>query len=479
MTREIESRKSLNQVNHGSDNGLPDNLKGSLPSIEKIEREMSEWKEYVLKNLVNIRVSNVDKKIHNGKSLVKLCNYMDVYSNDYIKNDIPFQIGSADINELSRFSLKCDDVIITKDSESPDDIAVPAVISEVIEQLVCGYHLAILRPDPAQIYGIFLMHKLKLPEVKNHFFQVANGSTRYGLTIGDIENVKINIPTSLPEQRKIARILSTVDAVIEKSEAAIAKYKAIKSGMMRDLFTRGIDLNTGKLRPRYEDAPELYKQSELGWVSKEWEVIQIKDIAVHLGSGVTPTGGSNIYKTEGILFLRSQNIHFNGLHLNDVAYIVQEIHDSMDRSKVYPFDVLLNITGASIGRCCYFPPELEEANVNQHVCIIRVYNPSYEKSLYISTFLSSFFGQNQIDRLNAGGNREGLNYQQLRKFYIPWPKNNNEIDKCANVLKSINKKIAAEVDCCDKLRLEKQALMSDLLTGKVRVKYNEEIAEAQ
>ena len=109
--------------------------------------EMSEWKEYALKNLVDIRVSNVDKKIHNGKSHVKLCNYMDVYSNDYIKNDIPFQIGSADINELSRFSLKCDDVIITKDSESPDDIAIPAVISEVIEQLVCGYHLAILRPD--------------------------------------------------------------------------------------------------------------------------------------------------------------------------------------------------------------------------------------------------------------------------------------------------------------------------------------------
>ena len=233
---------------------------------------MSEWKEYALKHLTDIRVSNVDKKIHNGKSLVKLCNYMDVYSNDYIKNNIPFQIGSADINELSRFSLKFDDVIITKDSESPDDIAIPAVISELIDHLVCGYHLAILRTDQSQIYGIFLMHKLKLPEVKTYFFQVANGSTRYGLTIGDIENVKISIPTFLPEQRKIARILSTVDAVIEKSEAAIAKYKAIKSGMMRDLFTRGIDLKTGKLRPSFEDAPELYKQSELGWVPKEWDV---------------------------------------------------------------------------------------------------------------------------------------------------------------------------------------------------------------
>ncbi|MBU4010630.1 MAG: restriction endonuclease subunit S, partial [Proteobacteria bacterium] len=99
---------------------------------------------------------------------------------------------------------------------------------------------------------------------------------------------KTFIPTSLAEQRKIARILSTVDAVIEKTEAAIAKYKAIKAGMMRDLFTRGIDLATGKLRPSYEDAPELYKESELGWVPKEWEAVRIDEIAfMKSGEGIT------------------------------------------------------------------------------------------------------------------------------------------------------------------------------------------------
>jgi len=82
----------------------------------------------------------------------------------------------------------------------------------------------------------------------------------------------------LPTQRKIARILSTADAVIEKTQAAIVKYKAIKQGMLHDLFTRGIDPATGKLRPTYEDAPELYKDSKLGWIPKEWEVERIENV---------------------------------------------------------------------------------------------------------------------------------------------------------------------------------------------------------
>ena len=108
---------------------------------------MSKWKEKYLTEIADIRVSNVDKKIYPNKSLVKLCNYMDAYSNDYITSKISFSIGSADENEIKRFGLQINDVIITKDSETPDDIAVSAVVVEEIENLICGYHLAILRPD--------------------------------------------------------------------------------------------------------------------------------------------------------------------------------------------------------------------------------------------------------------------------------------------------------------------------------------------
>ena len=238
---------------------------------------MSNWSESKLCELVDIRVSNVDKKIYPNKKIVRLCNYMDAYTNNYITSAIAFSTGSADLNEQQRFSLLKNDVVITKDSETPDDIAVPSVVVEDINNLVCGYHLAILRPKTGQISGLFLMHKMNLPQVQKYFFRIASGSTRYGLTIGGIENAVLSHPP-LPHQRKIARILTTVDNIIEKTEAAIAKYKAIKQGMMHDLFTRGLisekrivyseqgkeEKIIWKLRPAYKDAPELYKESELG-----------------------------------------------------------------------------------------------------------------------------------------------------------------------------------------------------------------------
>lgn len=375
---------------------------------------------------------------------------MDVYSNDYIKNDIPFQIGSADINELSRFSLKCDDVIITKDSESPDDIAIPAVISELIDHLVCGYHLAILRPDQSQIYGIFLMHKLKLPEVKTHFFQVANGSTRYGLTIGDIENVQISIPSSLSEQRKIARILSTVDAVIEKSEAAIAKYKAIKSGMMRDLFTRGIDLKTGKLRPRYEDAPELYKQSELGWVPKEWEVMKIGELAsMKSGEGIT---SNSIFD-----YAQYPVYGGNGLRGFTTAYT----HDG--------HYVLIGRQGALCGNVNRV---MGKFYASEHAVVVSVF---YQISVDWLSQLLAVMNLNQYSEASA---QPGLAVSKILSLIVKKPQF-NEQKEIAKHLLSIDSKAQIENKILCKYQQLKFALMSDLLTGKVRVKYEEETAETQ
>src|SRR5204862_7029284 len=108
--------------------------------------------------------------------------------------------------------------------------------------------------------------------------------------------LRIKIP-SLPTQQRIAKILTTADAVIEKTQAAIAKYKVIKQGMLQDLFTRGIDITTNKLRPRFEDAPHLYKESKLGMIPKEWDDDTLENLTEKIGSGVTPTGGSEVYKS--------------------------------------------------------------------------------------------------------------------------------------------------------------------------------------
>lgn len=163
-----------------------------------------------------------------------------------------------------------------------------------------------------------------------------------------------------------------------------------------------------------------YKPSGVEWlgeIPEDWEVRRLKFDISKAGSGVTPKGGANVYQSSGIPLLRSQNIHFDGLRLDDVAYIAEDVHESMGNSKVLAGDVLLNITGASIGRCYFFDGSLGEANVNQHVCIIRP-----ESSLltrYLHYYLWSNVGQHQIQLEQSGSGREGLNFAVLKNFILP------------------------------------------------------------
>src|SRR5689334_2488318 len=110
-----------------------------------------------------------------------------------------------------------------------------------------------------------------------------------------------------------------------------------------------------------------YKDTPIGYLPEDWETPTIGALACYVGSGITPTGGSSVYKRQGITFIRSQNVTFQGLRLDDVAYIDSRTHQRMQRSEVSVNDVLINITGASIGRCCRVPDGLGPANVNQHV----------------------------------------------------------------------------------------------------------------
>lgn len=150
-----------------------------------------------------------------------------------------------------------------------------------------------------------------------------------------------------------------------------------------------------------------------------WGNCRVKRLATKIGSGKTPTGGSETYVDQGVLFLRSQNVHFGGLRLDDVAYIDASVHRDMWTTRVVVNDVLLNITGASIGRAARAPEGIGEANVNQHVCIIR---PNAETdSRYLTYGMSAQTTQEQIQELQVGGNRDGLNFEQVGNLELPAP----------------------------------------------------------
>ena len=167
-------------------------------------------------------------------------------------------------------------------------------------------------------------------------------------------------------------------------------------------------------------------------VPKGWSIESLGNVTEKVGSGVTPRGGSNSYKLSGIPLIRSQNVLWGKLDLSDVAYIDELQHNKMKGSFVYKNDVLLNITGASIGRVAV--SDIDEANVNQHVCIIRSEELNSE---YLKSFLLSFQGQKQIEQCQAGGNRQGLNFEQIKSFKLPVPPF-PEQQKIAKILSIVN-----------------------------------------
>jgi type I restriction enzyme S subunit len=205
--------------------------------------------------------------------------------------------------------------------------------------------------------------------------------------------------------------------------------------------------------------------------SDSWPEARLGNLSTFIGSGITPHGGSKVYLSSGVPFLRSQNVHFGGLRLEDVAYISPDLHAELDRTHVRTCDVLLNITGASIGRCTTVPESLGPANVNQHVCIIRV-DPTKLAGHFLAYFLESGRGQAQISERQAGLSREALNYEQVRSFSIPIPPL-PEQRKIAAILSSVDDTIAKTQSVIDQLEIIKRGLLGELLTRGLPGRHNE------
>ena len=198
--------------------------------------------------------------------------------------------------------------------------------------------------------------------------------------------------------------------------------------------------------------------------SGEWEEKKFRDITIKIGSGSTPLGGEKIYTEEGILFIRSQNVNNDKLELLDKTFIPSDIHNKMKGSKVFPNDVLLNITGASIGRSCVVPDNITEANVNQHVCIVR--GDSSLNSNFLQTFISSSKGQKLISQGQTGSGREGLNFQSIASFKLHLA-DIKEQEKIASFLSSIDAKIEQLT--------KKESLLQEYKKGVMQKIFNQEI----
>ncbi len=259
-----------------------------------------------------------------------------------------------------------------------------------------------------------------------------------------IKDTRLFLPP-LPEQRRIAAYLdktcAAIDAAIEKKQKQLEMLDELRRTKLHETFTHN-----------------------------KWPVERIKDAAMKIGSGVTPEGGASSYLDDGIPLLRSQNVHFDGLRLDDVAFISEETHAEMAGSQLKPCDVLLNITGASIGRCTFVPEDFGEGNVNQHVCIIRGNHKIDYR--FLAAFLSSPIGQGQILSSFTGASRQGLSHKELGFVRIPLPslEEQREIVVVLEEHKSRQNQLRINIESqIETLIAYRKSLIHECVTGKRRI----------
>ena len=278
---------------------------------------------------------------------------------------------------------------------------------------------------------------------KNHVSYVGNPKLMNGI----MSKIRIPVPGFI-EQQKIAACLASLDDLISAATRRLDALKQHKKGLMQQLF------------PAAGETVARLRFSEFR-NSGAWGIYDLGNLTTKVGSGITPRGGNKNYKAEGRPFIRSQNIGWGKLILDDVAFIEEKIHKTFDSTEIKEFDVLLNIKGASIGRSAVADLRIAGGNVNQHVCIVRTKCDKLNPVL-LNQFLLSEDGQKQIDVFQAGGNRQGLNFGQIRSFQIPLPSTEAEQQKIAACLAFLDDFISAQIQKIEKLKAYKNGLMQNL-----------------
>jgi type I restriction enzyme, S subunit len=424
----------------------------------------STWPIRALRDIADIRVSNVDKKTHPSEKSVRLCNYLDVHSNQYVTGELDFMDASASAAEIERFGLNCGDVVITKDSETPDDIGIAAVVTEQIEGLVCGYHLALIRPNVDDLDSIYLAKQLSTSRVARYFGCQASGSTRYGLPISAIESVNIPAPPK-PEQSKIGEILSTVDRAIEQTEALIAKQQRIKAGLIHDLLTCGID-QYGNVRSEQTHA---FKDSPLGRIPVEWEVKRLGNLLDKINQGWSPDCDFDPAGAGEWGVLRTTAVVWQGYQESESKALPSTLKPRPSL-EIKSGDLLMTRAGPNsrVGVMSYVYATREKLMLSDK--IYRLVPAKNIDGRFLCYSLSGFESQLYLSRLKTGMAESQTNIsQEIVKALLTVCPDEKEQVRIADCLDHFSGESTKTLMTLQKLRSLKTALMQDLLTGKKSV----------
>lgn len=317
----------------------------------------------------------------------------------------------------------------------------------------------------------FCSYRLASHQVFAEAVRVEEGTKMPRCSWKDLQDFKVFCPSE-PKQKKIARILTTLGNLIEKTEALIAKYQAIKQGMMHDLFTRGVDEH-GQLRPTQQQAPDLYKQSELGWIPKDWDEVTLGDELKGIEQGWSPDCDSIPARAGQWGVLKTTSVVWDG-YADWENKVLPPTLEPRKEYEVKVGDILMTRGGPNsrVGVVVYVYETQSRLMMSDKLYRI-VPNAIFDRE-YLVLALSSDNTQMHLSTLKTGLAESQTNISQVivRRLLVPRPEK-TEQEEIAKRLRSITTLIQAEQRALAKRKLQKTGLMQDLLTGKVRVKVDE------
>ena len=434
--------------------------------VRKAYRELPPgWKLEKLKFFANVRNSNVDKSISEDEEPVRLCNYTDVYYNDRITPDLHFMEGSATEAEIERFQLKRGQVIITKDSEEWDDIGIPALVTEGMPEVVCGYHLSVFEPS-TELDGGFLAWLCRAEPLNDQFKLAANGVTRFGLGQYPMKNAFIVLP-SLDTQRRIARFLdektARIDGLIEKKRELLDRLAEKRQALITRAVTKGLD-PSAPMKPSGIDW--------LGDIPAHWEVKRLRFL---LNDGTL----NGLYKPkeafdpEGIPFVQMGEAFRSPVFHGGTKDCVDASNYEIEKWGLMNGDFLIarrsivfEGSGKSVLVSSLREPHLFESSMIR----IRPQNPQ-DHSRYLSFYFQSHIGRASILSVTKRVTISGIDSQQLKSIHVPVPPDSEArhiaaiCETCDRNAQHIEKEISASIE---RLAEYRTALVTAAVTGQLQ-----------
>ena len=421
------------------------------------------WEVRRIRNSVDMRVSNVDKHINNNELPIRLCNYVDVYKNDRITESVAFMRATATADEIERFRLKQGDVLITKDSEVWNDIGVPALVEYTATDLVCGYHLALLRPLQTLLNGAYLFRALQIPAIAYQFHTAANGVTRYGLSHEAIKSALLPLP-SVPEQTAIVRYLAHADERIRRyvsgKQKLIRLLEEEKQAVIHRTVTRGLDPNV-RLKPSGVEW--------LGDIPAHWEVIRLR----YLVKGKLTYGANAAAEyadPDWPRYLRITDFDQDGVLKNNTF---RSLPPEVARDYlVQPGDLLLARSGATVGKAFLVPADAGEACYAGYLIRARP-QPALIEPHFLFAFTQSTGFTHWKNSTFIFSTIQNISAEKYADLHVPCP----PLSEQSQIIRCLNKETTA-IDtaishACRQIELLQEyrtRLIADVVTGQVDVR---------